>query len=194
MTFSKSSFFVVASIIAILSGCSTPQFENSDSRYTQEFFYPVQQMSLHEIMPESPEVTPELLTSEELVYSMSENENLGKYEQVENLEASNNESLSNELSSSGIDVLPASVAGVWNLSVNSKKCRVATPQTKFGQGYRAAPLNCSGAISRVKSWNVKGKKLYFYDGSGRVIVTFSSFHLDRFEGYTLDNKAVVLSR
>ena len=38
------------------------------------------------------------------------------------------------------DLTAGSVAGVWNASVSGQTCKVATPQTKFGAGFRAGPL------------------------------------------------------
>ena len=43
--------------------------------------------------------------------------------------------------------------------VSGQSCKVATPQTKFGAGYRAGPLRCPAPIDGVKSWNVAGKQL-----------------------------------
>ncbi|MCZ2203527.1 AprI/Inh family metalloprotease inhibitor [Bartonella sp. A05] len=187
MTFSKTSFFVAISVVAVLSGCAKLRFWESDSADTNNsvnvrpsstikrssdeamVYYPVQQSSV-----------PEMVSD----FSASEEEDSSGYEQMGNL----------PLPSNAIELLPASIAGVWNLSMNGRQCRIATPQTKFGRGYRAGPLNCSGIISRIKSWNVKGKKLYFYDDTGRVVVTLFSFQVDRFEGYTFDNKPVILSR
>ncbi|WP_367717494.1 hypothetical protein AB2N04_05165 [Nitratireductor sp. GISD-1A_MAKvit] len=37
------------------------------------------------------------------------------------------------------EVSTGSVAGVWSVNVAGQSCRVATPQTKFGSGYRAGP-------------------------------------------------------
>src|SRR5262245_63673345 len=39
--------------------------------------------------------------------------------------------------SNASDVTVASVAGVWNATVQGQSCKIATPQTKFGAGFRA---------------------------------------------------------
>ena len=44
------------------------------------------------------------------------------------------------------DLTASSVAGVWNATVSGQSCKVATPQTKFGQGYRAGPLRCPAPL------------------------------------------------
>src|SRR5262245_58747981 len=52
------------------------------------------------------------------------------------------------------DLTASNVAGVWNASVSGQSCKVATPQTKFGAGFRAGPLHCPAPIDGVKSWSV----------------------------------------
>ncbi|EJF79221.1 Protease inhibitor Inh [Candidatus Bartonella washoeensis] len=177
MTFSKNSVFIVISIITLLAGCSTLRFENNDRGGALEVFYPLQKMSVSEAMTD---------------LSTSEVEDPSVYEKGDS--RSDERMASLELPSGAIDLYPASIAGVWNLSVGGKLCRIATPQTKFGQGFRAGPLHCSGIVARVKSWAIKGKKLYFYDNSGRIVVVLYSSNVDRFEGRTLDNQPVVLRR
>ncbi|MBB5073729.1 hypothetical protein HNQ69_000855 [Bartonella callosciuri] len=181
MSFSKILFFVAMSTIILLGGCSTSRFDSDNSGHTSEVFYPLQQLPT-EVMTEIS--SSRLSTSKAADVSRYEKEDSQSDRQIANL----------ELPSNAIDLFPASIAGVWNLSVGGKVCRIATPQTKFGQGYRAGPLNCPGIVSQVNSWAIKGKKLYFYNNSGRVIVTLYSSNVDRFEGLTLDNYPVVLSR
>ncbi|WP_336293777.1 AprI/Inh family metalloprotease inhibitor [Bartonella sp. CB169] len=178
MSFSKISPFVAMLTVTLLGGCSTSQFGSNDSSNTAEVFYPVQQMSTFEVVSDSS--------------SVSEASNVSMYEKGDS--QTDGQMAKLELPNDAVDLFPASIAGVWNLSVGGKVCRIATPQTKFGQGYRAAPLHCSGIFSQVKSWDVKGKRLYFYNNSGRIIVVFYSSNIDRFEGRTLNNHLVVLSR
>ncbi|WP_208540804.1 MULTISPECIES: AprI/Inh family metalloprotease inhibitor [Bartonella] len=177
MIFSRISAFVALSAITILSGCSTSRFGNNDSGNAREVVYPVQQMLESVTASDLPEI-------ETSVSSISESE----YPSSEIQEASI------ELPSNTVDLFPASIAGVWNLSVNGKVCRIATPQTKFGQGYRAGPLLCPRIFSGVKSWAIKGKRLYFYDGSGHAVAAFYSPSGNYFEGRTFDNQLVFLSR
>lgn len=77
-------------------------------------------------------------------------------------------------SASGPDVTVGSVAGVWTVSLAGQSCKVATPQTKFGQGFRAGPLKCPAEMANVKSWNVAGKQLVMYDESGATIARLYS--------------------
>lgn len=92
------------------------------------------------------------------------------------------------------DITAGSVAGVWNASVAGQSCRVATPQTKFGAGFRAGPLRCPAPLDGVKSWNVEGKQLALYDESGNVLARLFSSGGERFDGQTTSGQAVSLSR
>lgn len=92
------------------------------------------------------------------------------------------------------EITSGGVAGVWNASVGGQSCRVATPQTKFGQGYRAGPLRCPAPLDGVKSWNVNGKQLALYDASGSVIARLYSSGSEKFDGQTTSGQAVSLSR
>ncbi len=181
MAFSKVSFFVALSTVMFLGGCSTTRFDGNDDGNALEVFYPSQQMTILEASDLSS-------TSS----SISEDANAPMYEKGDS--QSDGRMASLELPSNATDLFPASIAGVWNLSMGGKVCRIATPQTKFGQGYRAGPLHCPGIASQVRSWAVKGKRLYFYNNFGRVILVFYSSNVDRFEGRTLDDHPVILSR
>ncbi|PZO81853.1 MAG: hypothetical protein DI629_03155 [Mesorhizobium amorphae] len=92
------------------------------------------------------------------------------------------------------DVTVSSVAGVWNASVSGQSCRVATPQTKFGQGFRAGPLRCPAPFDGVKSWNVAGKQLTFYDANGSVLASLFSSGAEKFDGQTASGLPISLSR
>lgn len=181
MSFSKNSFFVAMSTIMLLGGCSTTRFDNNENNNPLEVFYPSQQRT-----------TLEVTDSSYASSSISEAENASMYEKGDS--QSDGRMASLKLPSDANDLFPASIAGVWNLSIEGKVCRIATPQTKFGQGYRAGPLHCTGIASQVRSWNVKGKRLYFYNNYGRIIIILYSSNTDRFEGRTLDNHPVILSR
>ncbi|EJF83409.1 hypothetical protein MCU_01094 [Bartonella elizabethae Re6043vi] len=181
MSFSKNSFFVAMSTVMLLGGCSITRFDSNDNSNALEVFYPSQQMTTLEVSDLSSASS-----------SVSEAANASMYEKGDS--QSDGRMASLELPSNATDLFPASIAGVWNLSMGGKVCRIATPQTKFGQGYRAGPLHCPGIVSQVRSWAVKGKRLYFYNNYGRVIVALYSSNVDRFEGRTLDDHPVVLSR
>ena len=92
------------------------------------------------------------------------------------------------------DLTAASVAGVWNASVSGQSCKVATPQTKFGAGYRAGPLHCPAPIDGIKSWNVAGKQLALYDADGGVLARLYSSSAERFDGQTQSGLPISLSR
>ncbi len=92
------------------------------------------------------------------------------------------------------DITTASVAGVWSASVSGQSCRVATPQTKFGAGYRAGPLRCPPPVDGVKSWNVSGKQLSLYDESGGVVARLYSAGPEKFNGQTSSGLPISLFR
>jgi hypothetical protein len=83
---------------------------------------------------------------------------------------------------------------VWNATVAGQGCRVATPQTKFGAGYRAGPLRCPAPLDGVKSWNVEGSQLALYDQNGGVLARLYSSGASRFDGQTTSGQPVSLSR
>ncbi len=97
-------------------------------------------------------------------------------------------------SAGGADVTVSSVAGVWNVSLGGQSCKVATPQTKYGQGFRAGPLKCPGEMANVKSWNVAGKQLSLYDESGATIARLFTTTPGRFDGQTTGGSPISLSR
>ncbi|KEG21285.1 AprI/Inh family metalloprotease inhibitor [Bartonella bacilliformis] len=181
MIFSKISSFVILSLIVILSGCSTSRFK-SDSNSTPGIFYPFYPA---ETVSDSI-ITSDLPEFEEFT-SVDRKKDSSDFSQMADFEDF-------EPPSYAINLSPASIAGVWNLSVDNTVCRVATPQTKFGQGYRAHPLSCSKIFSEVRSWAIKGKKLYFYEESGRVVAVFYSLNEGRFEGYMFNNQPAILNR
>jgi hypothetical protein len=92
------------------------------------------------------------------------------------------------------DLTTASVAGVWNATVSGQSCKVATPQTKFGAGFRAGPLRCPAPVDGVKSWNVAGKQLSLYDESGSVLARLYSSGPAKFDGQTSTGLPISLSR
>jgi hypothetical protein len=93
-----------------------------------------------------------------------------------------------------LDLTAGSVAGVWSVSVSGQSCKVATPQTKFGQGFRAGPLHCPPPIDGIKSWNVAGKQLTLYDESGSALARLYSSGAARFDGQTTSGLPISLTR
>ena len=92
------------------------------------------------------------------------------------------------------EVTVGNVAGVWSASVSGQSCKVATPQTKFGQGFRAGPLRCPAPIDGVKSWNVAGKQLSLYDESGAVLARLYSSGPEKFDGQTESGLPISFTR
>lgn len=92
------------------------------------------------------------------------------------------------------DLTAGSVAGVWNATVSGQGCKIATPQTKFGQGYRAGPLRCPAPLDGVKSWNVAGKQLTLYDESGAALARLYSSGGEKFDGQTEGGLPISLTR
>jgi len=92
------------------------------------------------------------------------------------------------------DLTAASVAGVWNVNVSGQSCKVATPQTKFGAGYRAGPLHCPAPIDGIKSWNVAGKQLTLYDENGGTLARLYSSGGEKFDGQTSNGQPISLTR
>jgi hypothetical protein len=92
------------------------------------------------------------------------------------------------------DLTASSVAGVWSASVSGQGCKIATPQTKFGQGFRAGPLRCPAPLDGVKSWNVAGKQLTLYDANGGQLARLYSSGPEKFDGQTQSGLPVSLTR
>ena len=98
------------------------------------------------------------------------------------------------LGQGGAEITTGSVAGVWNASIAGQSCRIATPQTRFGQGFRAGPLRCPAPLDGVKSWNVTGSQLALYNDSGDVLARLYSSGGERFDGQTTTGQQISLSR
>ncbi len=92
------------------------------------------------------------------------------------------------------DLTAGSVAGVWNASMGGQSCKIATPQTKFGQGYRAGPLRCPGELANLSSWAVSGKQLTLYDAAGGTVAKLYSSGQARFDGQTSGGQSLSLTR
>ncbi|MGH6763356.1 MAG: AprI/Inh family metalloprotease inhibitor [Phyllobacterium sp.] len=106
----------------------------------------------------------------------------------------NTQMASLEPAAGSVDLTAGSVAGVWNASLNGQTCKIATPQTKFGQGYRAGPLRCPGELANLASWSVNGKQLSLFDATGSTVATLYSSSTGRFDGQTSSGSSVSLSR
>ena len=85
------------------------------------------------------------------------------------------------------------VAGVWNATILGTTCKLATPQTKFGEGFRAGPLHCPTPLDSVKSWNLAEKELVLYGATGTVLARLH-FAGGRFDGQFGSGEPITLSR
>lgn len=92
------------------------------------------------------------------------------------------------------DLTPATVGGVWTVSVSGQSCKIATSQTKYGQGFRAGPLRCPAPVDGVKSWNVAGKQLSLYDENGGVMARLYSSGNEKFDGQTTSGVPISFTR
>jgi hypothetical protein len=92
------------------------------------------------------------------------------------------------------DLTPSTVGGVWTVAVSGQSCKIATSQTKYGQGFRAGPLKCPAPVDGVKSWNVAGKQLSLYDENGGVMARLYSSGPEKFDGQTESGVPISFSR
>ena len=92
------------------------------------------------------------------------------------------------------DLTAGGVACVLNATVSAQTCKVATPQTKFGAGFRAGPLRCPAPIDGVKSWNVSGKQLTLHNADGSVLARLYSSGPEKFDGQTESGLPISLTR
>ncbi|WLT08517.1 AprI/Inh family metalloprotease inhibitor [Bartonella apihabitans] len=180
MTVSKNSLLVLTVMATMLAGCANSRFGNNGGGEPPQVVMPgpassggVSQSELPP--PDNFPSAPNNSVSSSVPQSQTD---------VASLQPPSNAS----------DLTPGAIAGVWKASVGGLNCQIATPQTKYGQGYRAGPLHCPEAFSKVASWAVSGKQLNFYDGSGSPVATLYSASPSRFEGNTVNGQSVILSR
>lgn len=181
MGFNKSGIIVATSLVALtLAGCQSDRFSRVDTRPAALPAAPAGTVTGMQLPPpvqpgsQDPSQFPAAPGSEGM-------------EQDGNAQVA-------ALEQNAAEISAGSVAGVWNASVSGQSCRVATPQTRFGQGYRAGPLRCPAPLDGVKSWNVAGKQLSLYDESGGVLARLYSSGGNRFDGQTSSGQPVSLSR
>ena len=99
-----------------------------------------------------------------------------------------------QVASNAPDVTVGAVAGVWSVNTSGQSCKIATPQTKYGQGFRAGPLKCPGDMANVNSWNVAGKQLVLYDANGQTVARLYQSAPGKFDGQTSGGQPVSFSR
>lgn len=182
----RTSGVITSMVMALaLAGCQSDRFSGYDSRQTRPAPLqgaPAGQVTAGQLPPPvqpgttDPSQFPAAPGSQPQVPGQGQDQQLASLEQ------------------GAAQVTTGAVAGVWNASVSGQSCRIATPQTRFGQGYRAGPLRCPAPLDGVKSWNVEGKQLALYDANGNVLARLYSSGGNRFDGQTTSGQQVSLSR
>ena len=182
MGFTKGGVLVATSFLALaLAGCQSDRFSRVDTRPAPLPAAPAGTVTAGQLPPPAqPGVTDPSQFPE--APATAEGTQPGDGTQIAALEQN------------AADISAGGVAGVWNASVSGQSCRVATPQTRFGQGFRAGPLRCPAPLDGVKSWNVAGKQLALYDESGNVLARLYSSGSNRFDGQTSNGQPISLSR
>ncbi len=178
MNFSKSGLVAVSLAALVASGCSTSRFSSADDQPAPLQPAPAGQVSSNQLPPPASPGTTD----------PSQFPTAPANTQVASLPPDGT------APAGAADVSAASVAGVWNVSVAGQTCKVATPQTKFGAGFRAGPLHCPAPIDGIKSWNVAGKQLTLYDENGGSLARLFSSGGSKFDGQTSNGQAISLTR
>ncbi len=179
MNFSKTGLLAVSLAALIASGCSTSRFSSMDDQQPAPLQpAPAGQVTGNQLPPPA---TPGATDPSQFPTAPANT-------QVASLPPDGS------APAGATDLTAASVAGVWNASVSGQSCKVATPQTKFGAGFRAGPLHCPAPIDGIKSWNVAGKQLALYDADGGVLARLYSSGAERFDGQTQSGVPISLSR
>ncbi|MGU3573988.1 protease inhibitor Inh/omp19 family protein [Brucellaceae bacterium C25G] len=183
MGISKASLLTVAVAGILMAGCQSSRFDNQGSNYPAAPLRPapsgtVQKQPLTPANPNQFPTAPTTGTAGDLNTGLPE-----AGQQVASLPPETAPTLT-----------VGSVAGVWNANLGGQSCKIATPQTKFGQGYRAGPLRCPGELASLASWAVNGKQLTLYNANGDTVASLYSSGASRFDGQTSSGQAVSLSR
>lgn len=87
------------------------------------------------------------------------------------------------------------VSGAWDVKSDNPNCRMILAFTKWSGGYRATSLRCnSPELSKVSSWDVKGKQVVLMDGSGNTLARLYNSGGNRYDGQSNSGTPVTLSR
>ncbi|TSE13728.1 hypothetical protein C1D09_002495 [Mesorhizobium intechi] len=179
MNFSKSGLVAVSLAALVASGCSTSRFSSMDDQQPAPLQpAPAGQVTSNQLPPPASPGT----TDPSKFPSAPANT------QVASLPPDG------QAPAGASDLSAAAVAGVWNASVSGQSCKIATPQTKFGAGFRAGPLHCPAPIDGIKSWNVAGKQLTLYDENGGSLARLYSSGGSKFDGQTSNGQPISLTR
>lgn len=182
MAFSKTGLVAVSLAALLAAGCSSTRFSSMNEQPAPLQAAPSGRVTSSTALP--PPATPGAQTTDPAAFPAAPGAGTDVAAATPG----------HDPSAGAPDLTTASVAGVWNASVSGQSCRVATPQTKFGAGYRAGPLRCPAPVDGVKSWNVAGKQLSLYDESGSVVARLYSSGEGKFDGQTSTGLPISLSR
>jgi hypothetical protein len=182
MAFSRSGLIALSLVTLFAGGCSSSRFSSIDSQPEPLTPAPTGAVSSTQLPPPAGPTDASQFPAAPGAATATTGD------------AAATQTASAEPPANAADVTTASVAGVWNATVSGQSCKVATPQTKFGAGYRAGPLHCPAPLDGIKSWNVAGKQLALYDESGGVLARLYSTGAERFDGQTTSGLPVSLSR
>ncbi len=182
MAYSKTGLVAVSLMAILAAGCSSTRFSSMDTQPAPLQAAPSGQVATSTLPPPASPGTPNAADPSSFPEAPGASTDVASI------------TPGADPSATAPDITTASVAGVWNASVSGQSCRVATPQTKFGAGYRAGPLRCPAPVDGVKSWNVAGKQLSLYDESGSVVARLYSSGPEKFDGQTSTGLPISLHR
>lgn len=185
MGISKASLLTVAVAGILMAGCQSSRFDNQNANYPAVPLRPAPSGTVQKqpLTPTNPNQFPAAPTT---TTGMDGNMNAGLPESGQQVA-----SLPPETAPT---LTAGSVAGVWTANLSGQSCKIATPQTKFGQGYRAGPLRCPGELASLASWAVNGKQLNLYNANGDTVASLYSSGAGRFDGQTSGGQPLSLSR
>lgn len=193
MGISKTGLLALAAAGVIMAGCQSSRFDGGSSNPGPLRPAPVGGVQKGTLQPANPSHFPAAPTTNSGSYgdpSMGGSGVVG----ADSAMNTGNQQVASLPPANAAEITPGAVAGVWNASLGGQSCKIATPQTKFGQGYRAGPLRCPGELSGLASWAVKGSQLVLYDAAGGTVATLYSAGGSRFDGQTSGGQSVSLSR
>lgn len=188
MTFSKTGIAAVSLLAILVTGCQSQRFAGLDRREPEPLRpAPSGDVEAGELPPPSEPLSP-------AEFPAAPGGSDGDDDDDDDEDGTDLAALDSDASSSSRELTAGSIAGVWNVRVDGENCRVATPQTKFGEGFRAGPLRCPAPFDSVRSWSVSGNQLSFHDEGGSSVARLSSSGEGRLEGRTSDGDSVSLER
>lgn len=193
MTLTKSTLLIAVSALAV-TGCTSDRFSRVDTRPAVVATAPAPitaapagQVSSSQLPPPT---QPGVTNPGPIQPGMAQ----GAFPAAPGSEDGGTQVASLPPQGGGAPVSAGGVAGVWNAQVAGQSCRIATPQTRFGEGFRAGPLRCPAPLDGVRSWNVSGSTLTLYDANGSALANLSSAGSGSFNGQTSNGQPLSLTR